>query len=46
MIILEIGNLMTVKYYNPINKKFNFDVIVPQLEKLRERYSPKFCEIV
>ena len=29
MLMLEIGTLSTVKYYNPISKKFNFDAVLP-----------------
>lgn len=46
MIILEIGLLNPLKYYDANTKRFNFQIIRSSLDMFQERYSRKFTEIV
>lgn len=46
MIMLEIGNLTPVDYYNKDTKKFNFDSYISAIAELRSRYTEQFCEIL
>ena len=46
MIILEIGNLLPVHYFDIKTKKFNFDAYIPAVQQLQTRYTKKFVEII
>ena len=46
MIILEVGMLVPVHYYNHQTKKFDFDAYIPAIRQIQTRYSKKFCEII
>ena len=46
MLIVEIGNLLPINYYNPVNKKFNFDSYIPAVREMSFRYGKRFCVIV
>ena len=46
MIILEVSNLLPLKYYDVKTKRFHFECVVNGLNDLKVRYSQKFYEIV
>lgn len=46
MILLEIGNLAPVSYYNYTTRKFNFEAYISAIGQIRGRYSEQFCEIL
>lgn len=46
MIMLEVGNLTAIDYYNPNTKKFNFDAYMSAITQLRQKYSEQFCYIL
>jgi hypothetical protein len=46
MIILEIGNLAPVGYYNKETRKFHFEACISAVKQLGQRYSGKFGEVV
>jgi hypothetical protein len=46
MIVLEISNLASLKYFDPKTKRFHFEVVQTAFNQFKERYSPKLCEIL
>jgi hypothetical protein len=46
MIILEIGNLKPVPYFNISNKKFDFGEIIPALNEFKIRYTSKLTDVI
>lgn len=46
MLLLELGNLQRVPYFDINRKRFYFDAKIPALDSFKSRYSQKIWEIM